>query len=153
EVVEVIFDPEEVTYPELLEVFGEVHDPTTRSSSRQYASLIFVSDEEDRDDAEAFLQELESDGGTRAFTEIVPTSTFYPAEDYHQKYYLQAEDLLWEEILADAGSFWEAVDSTRAARINGYLAGYGSPERLEEDLPSLELSSRAAAALTDLVGR
>lgn len=146
-----VFDPAKVGYGELLEVFASIHDPTARPFSSQYANLIFVSGEEERTTAEALLDRLAEDAGAEVFTRIVSTGAFYPAEDYHQKYYLQAEPLLWEEILADAGTFWEAADSTRAARINGYLAGYGSPERLEKDLPSLDLSPEAAALLVEIV--
>ena len=67
------------------------------------------------------------------FTEVVPFSEFYLAEAYHQKYRLQqVSDLMkdFRAIYPDDGDF---VSSTAAARINGYVAGYGTVERFQEE--------------------
>ena len=94
EAVQVAYDPAKVSYRTLLGVFWRNVDPTVRDRQfcdvgTQYRAAIFWHDEGQRREAEASLAELER---TKPFrekivTEIVPASEFYPAEEYHQKYY------------------------------------------------------------------
>lgn len=93
EVVEVIYDPAQVEYDQLLEVFWENHDPTTLNRQgpdigSQYRSAIFYHDAEQEAAAQASKDRLEQSGRLRRpiVTEIVPAAMFYPAEDYHQQY-------------------------------------------------------------------
>jgi peptide-methionine (S)-S-oxide reductase len=93
EVVEVTYDPEEVSYEELLEVFWVKHDPTQLNwlgwdVGDQYRSVIFFHDEEQRSAAERSKAELDASGRYRrpVVTVIEPAQTFYRAEDYHQRY-------------------------------------------------------------------
>lgn len=94
EAVQVHFDPERVSYRELLQNFWGCHDPTQVNRQgpdvgTQYRSAIFWHDEEQREAAEASKNELEQSGSVRAAiaTEIVPATTFWRAEDYHQRYF------------------------------------------------------------------
>ncbi|MCV0366826.1 MAG: peptide-methionine (S)-S-oxide reductase MsrA [Nitrosopumilus sp.] len=94
EAVEVEFDPDEISYEELLDVFWNNHNPTTLNRQgpdvgRQYRSAIFVHDEEQKKIAEKSKQDLENSGRFEnpVVTEIVPAPTFYKAEEYHQKYF------------------------------------------------------------------
>ena len=93
EVVEVLFDPSEVSYGELLEVFWRNHDPTTRNRQgpdvgSQYRSVVFYHSPEQKAAAEAKLAELEKSGRFRRpiVTQIEPAPKFYRAEEYHQQY-------------------------------------------------------------------
>ena len=93
EVVEVVFDPSEVSYAELLDVFWRNHDPTTRNRQgpdvgSQYRSVVFYHSPEQKAAAEAKLAELEKSGRFRRpiVTQIEPVPTFYRAEEYHQRY-------------------------------------------------------------------
>jgi peptide-methionine (S)-S-oxide reductase len=93
EVVQVEFDPEQVTYEELLKVFWECHDPTQLNRQgpdvgTQYRSVIFYHNEEQRKLAEASKEELDKSGkyDKPIVTEITPASTFWKAEEYHQRY-------------------------------------------------------------------
>jgi len=95
EVVLVVFDPDRVTYEELLRVFWENHDPTQgmrqgNDVGTQYRSGIYFVSDEQRAMAEqsrdAFQAELRSAGYGRITTEILPAPEFYYAEDYHQQY-------------------------------------------------------------------
>jgi len=93
EVVEVTYDPERVSYEELLEVFWGKHNPTQLNRQGwdvgdQYRSVIFFHDEEQRADAERSKAELGASGRYRqpVVTVIEPAQTFYRAEDYHQQY-------------------------------------------------------------------
>ncbi len=94
EAVEVEFDPDEITYDELLNVFWNNHNPTTLNRQgpdigNQYRSAIFYHDEEQKEIAERSKQILEQSGKHEnpVVTEIVPAPTFYAAEEYHQKYF------------------------------------------------------------------
>jgi peptide-methionine (S)-S-oxide reductase len=93
EVVEVTYDPARVTYDDLLNVFWTNHDPTTLNRQgpdrgTQYRSAIFYRDESQRIDAEASKERWNRSGRFRGsiVTEITPASTFYRAEEYHQRY-------------------------------------------------------------------
>ena len=93
EVVQVEFDPDEITYRELLEVFFAIHDPTTVNRQgpdvgSQYRSAVFYHGEEQREVAEALIEEFEREGVyDEVVTEVEPLETFYEAEEYHQDYY------------------------------------------------------------------
>jgi peptide-methionine (S)-S-oxide reductase len=96
EVVQIRFDPARVSYRELLEIFFVLHDPTTLNRQgndvgSQYRSAIFFHDAEQQVQAEAVVARLTAE---RAFdrpivTEITAASTFWPAENYHQRYFDQ----------------------------------------------------------------
>jgi peptide-methionine (S)-S-oxide reductase len=93
EAVEVTFDPDRVSYDDLLNVFWENHDPTQLNRQgpdygTQYRSAIFYHDAEQEAVARASKERLEQSGKFRRpiVTEIVPAATFYQAEEYHQQY-------------------------------------------------------------------
>ncbi len=93
EVVEVEFDPAEVGYNALLDVFWNNHDPTTLNRQgpdvgTQYRSAIFYNDGEQKELAERSKELISQSGRFKrpVVTEIVPATTFYRAEDYHQQY-------------------------------------------------------------------
>jgi len=99
EVVQVSFDPHEISYRELLEVFFAVHDPTTKDRQGpdvgpQYRSVIFYHDEEQRRTAEEVISELEARGiwDGPIVTEVAPFTAFYPAEEYHRDYFRRNPD-------------------------------------------------------------
>ena len=94
EAVEVDYDPGKVTYEDLLEVFWRAHDPTTPNRQgpdvgTQYRSAIFTHSPEQQAAALASKEKLEASGRLRdpVVTEITPAGPFYPAEDYHQRYF------------------------------------------------------------------
>jgi peptide-methionine (S)-S-oxide reductase len=94
ETVEVQYDPEQVSYEQLLEAFWNMHDPTTPNRQgpdvgAQYRSVVFYYDEEQRQAAEAMKERLSRSGrfSRPIVTEIVPAETFWRAEEYHQKYH------------------------------------------------------------------
>jgi peptide-methionine (S)-S-oxide reductase len=94
EVVQVTFDPREVRFRELLEVFFTIHDPTTLNRQgadvgTQYRSAIFYHTPQQRETAEAVIAEITSARiwDSPIVTEVTPFTKFYPAEDYHQDYF------------------------------------------------------------------
>ncbi len=93
EAVEIEYDPNEITYQELLDVFWNSHDPTSLNRQGpdigiQYRSSIFFHNESQKQDAEKTKEKLDSSGkfSKNIVTEIVPSPEFYKAEEYHQKY-------------------------------------------------------------------
>lgn len=93
ECVKIEFNTEEITYETLLDVFFTIHDPTTLNRQgndvgTEYRSVIFYTDESQKDVAEKKIAELEETGVWEGIvTEVVPLTEFYQAEDYHQRYY------------------------------------------------------------------
>ena len=94
EVVRVTFDADELSFPELLEVFFEIHDPTTLNRQgndigTQYRSVIFYTSDEQRRDAEKVIAALNASHAhsDQVVTALEPAKEFYMAEDYHQEYF------------------------------------------------------------------
>jgi peptide-methionine (S)-S-oxide reductase len=116
ESVQIVYDPAKVSYRKLLEVFWRNIDPTTPNRQfcdvgTQYRSAIFYHDETQKRLAEESKAALEASKKltSRVLTEIVPASTFYPAEEYHQHYYKK-----------------------NPLRYRFYRSGCGRDDRLEE---------------------
>ncbi len=95
ECLQIIFDPAKISFDELLEVFWQTHDPTTLNRQgndigTQYRSVIFIHNEAQRQKAEHYKTALDKSGAfdKPIVTSLEPFTRFYPAEDYHQNYYL-----------------------------------------------------------------
>lgn len=94
EAIQIAYDPKEVDYKALLEIFWTIHNPTTKNRQgfdfgTQYRSAIFYHSPEQEKAAKESIEELEKSGRfrDRIVTEVVPAAPFYKAEEYHQKYY------------------------------------------------------------------
>ncbi|MEM8679394.1 MAG: peptide-methionine (S)-S-oxide reductase MsrA [Planctomycetota bacterium] len=94
EVIQVTYDPQEVDYETLLEVFWKTHDPTTlnrqgNDTGTQYRSVVMFHNEDQQKLAAHYKQKLDESGifSDPIVTEIVPAATFYAAEAYHQNYF------------------------------------------------------------------
>ena len=94
EVVQVTFDPDQISFKEILEVFFTAHDPTTLNRQgadmgTQYRSVIFYHDEKQKTEAEAVIKELNASGiwDGPLVTELSPYTKFFKAENYHQEYF------------------------------------------------------------------
>jgi len=93
EVIQITYDPDAVSYEDLLEIFFQTHDPTTRDRQGndvgpQYRSAVFTHTPEQKQTAEAFIAKLnESDAfASPIVTEVTEINNYYPAENYHQNY-------------------------------------------------------------------
>lgn len=98
EVIEIEYDPTIITYEKLLDIFWEIHDPTQLNRQgvdvgTQYKSVIFYYDEDQKQTAIMSKNKLGESNKYQnpIVTEIRKVETFYPAEDYHQKYYLRGQ--------------------------------------------------------------
>lgn len=94
EVCQIYYNPDTISFEELLEVFWQVHDPTTLNRQggdvgTQYRSAIFYHNEAQKELAKKYLNKLDDEGVFLApiVTEITPFTNFYPAENYHQDYF------------------------------------------------------------------
>lgn len=94
EASQIVYDPSQISYDELLEAFWESHDPTTLNRQgndvgTQYRSVVFYRNERQKEKAETYKQKLNASGAFNApiVTAIEPLRNFYPAEGYHQDYY------------------------------------------------------------------
>ncbi len=151
EAFQVDFDPAVLSYKEILEIFWNNHNPTGKAWSRQYMAAVYFHNNEQESAALESKAALEEKLGAAVTTEIVSLEIFYPAEDYHQKYYLQARPELAGELLDYYPDFSDFVDSTTAARLNGYIGGYGDPESLNEEVDSFGLSPTGREILKGFV--
>ena len=99
EAIQIVYDPAQISYEELLQVFWKTHDPTTLNRQgadvgTQYRSVVFYHNEEQRLLAEEYKKQLDASGafGKPIVTEIAPYTEFYKAENYHQDYFNQHGD-------------------------------------------------------------
>ncbi|XP_053671443.1 peptide methionine sulfoxide reductase isoform X2 [Anopheles nili] len=139
EVIEIDYDPQKISYNELLDLFWNNHEyGLTTRIKRQYMSLILYHNEEQRVIAEANrIEEQIKRTPEQIITEIAPAGPFYPAENYHQKYRLQGHTDLAKSI----GLTPELLHSSHvAARLNGYLIGVAGLEQFEEEAKLLGLT-------------
>lgn len=96
EVIQITYNPDEISYDELLEVFWETHDPTTLNRQGndvgpQYRSVIFYHNDRQKELAEKYKQELDESGAFTkpVVTAIEPLSNYYSAENYHKNYFIK----------------------------------------------------------------
>ncbi|XP_053688397.1 peptide methionine sulfoxide reductase-like [Sabethes cyaneus] len=141
EVIEIQYDPTEITYSELLEMFWKNHE--YRSSARlkrEYMTLIMYHNEDQRRLAEASKAKQQTEEGNELIaTEIVPEGPLYPAESRNQKYRLQGHVDLVEELRLTP----ELLKTSHvAARLNGYLAGLGGLKQFQQESDKLGLSEK-----------
>lgn len=108
EVVQMEFDPKEISYEQLLEIFFGTHDPTTRNRQGgdvgpQYRSIILYHNQEQKKTAESVKAKLGKENvfGKPIVTEIEPLTTFYPAEQYHRDYYEKNRTQAYCQVVID----------------------------------------------------
>jgi hypothetical protein len=89
--------------------------------------------------------------GKTIHTEVLPFANFYPAEDYHQKYYLRQHRQILRQFQQVYPQAADLMNSTAAARVNGYIGGYGTAASLKADIDRLGLSEAAREELLERV--
>jgi hypothetical protein len=120
---------------------------------RQYKSAVFYHNEKQKRLATESRDRVAARLKKKIHTEIIPFSGFTLAEAYHQKYQLQLRDDFMREFRAMYPETEDFVNSTAAARVNGYLGGYGTLTQLQTELDSLGLSPGANDKLLEIVDR
>ena len=142
----------------MLEIFWDSHNPTRGAWSTQYKAALWVHNEQQAGLAEISKEQIAKAKTGKWFnrnihTEIIPASTFYLAETYHQKYLLQNSPKFWGEIIDIYRDSEEWINSTAAARLNGYVGGYGTLDQLEEEIDRLGLPETRQEELRRIVQR
>jgi peptide-methionine (S)-S-oxide reductase len=134
-----------------MDMFWSGHEPAVKSWSRQYRAAIFYhNDHQERLALEARAH-LQATITGEIKTDIAPFTEFYLAEDYHQKHALQHSYEYMQEFKALYPLFRDIISSTAAARVNGYLGGYGTLKMLQAELDSYGLSAKAREHLFNFV--
>jgi len=114
-------------------------------------SAIFYHNEEQKSLAEKSLKAAQQKSSRPIQTKILENSAFYDAEDYHQKYLLQRHPWLMNVLDIEPGT--ELNDSHIAARLNGYVGGYGNFAAFEAELPKLNLDEKTADYVRNIMKR
>lgn len=151
EAIEIIYDPDQISYAALLQVFWADHSPTREPWSRQYRSAIWPHDDEQRATAEASLAAEQVRRGQKIWTAIEAPTAFTPAEDDHQKYRLRRDDRLEAALRQRFQSEEAFYRSTVAARLNGYIAGHGTQAQFRADLADMGLPAELQQHLVETV--
>ncbi|MCP4401022.1 MAG: peptide-methionine (S)-S-oxide reductase [bacterium] len=152
EAIQIDYDPQQISYQELLRIFWGSHYPSSPTSG-QYRSAIFYHSAEQQQAAQENKGQEENRSGQKMYTEIEAFQEFYLAEDYHQKYTLRNREQFFYEYNILFPEILDFVNSTATARVNGYLAGHGTLEMLQEEFGLLGLSEQAQKELLDIVRR
>lgn len=106
EAIQITFDPNLISYKDLLYVFLTTHDPTQKDGQghdigSQYRSMIFYHDEEQKESAERAIKEAQKSYPAPIITEVIPFKAFYPAEGYHQDFYKNNPDSMYCRLVID----------------------------------------------------
>jgi peptide-methionine (S)-S-oxide reductase len=133
EALQVDFDPGQLSYEEVVGLFWQSHNPVAAPRGRQYMSAIWYGSESQRDVVDATRHELQERLEQDVTTRVLPLETFYRAEDYHQKYCLQRHHRLMSRFEVMYPDFRGIVDSTAAARLNGFAGGQGTASLLDQE--------------------
>jgi len=141
EVVQVEYDPARLDYEDLLEVFWANHNPFSSPHKRQYRGVVLVRDGAQRAAAESSEAALADRSGQAVETPVESLSSFTLAEDSHQKYELRSTPVVGDELVDLYGP--AVVDSTVAARLNGFVTGHGSESQRDAFLADVALSPAA----------
>jgi peptide-methionine (S)-S-oxide reductase len=153
ECVQIDFDPTVISYAELVDLMLALHDPGADSGHTQYDSLVLAQDEQQLQTARERVQAASARLGKPLATRIETLKKFWPAEDYHQKFYLRKDRTLLAQFRGMFGDDEVALrDSTAAMRVNGYASLGGTQARLDGEVESFGLSEPVRAHLDSLVG-
>ncbi len=145
EVVQVEYDPDVRSYADLLDVFWSNHDWRSAAPKRQYRGVVLAHDDRQEELAQHRRTALEERTGQSVQTAVERCGEFTLAEDYHQKYELRSTPIVGDELEALYGDAF--VDSTVAARLNGFVAGHGDSDQHSSWLARLELPPAAISEL------
>jgi len=128
EITEIQYEENVTSFHDLLEWFFSHHNPVVHNK-KQYQSAVLFVDDEQRALSEEALDRIQKKFGRKPDTYVTKLDRFYQAEDYHQKYWLRCRQDVYRQLkLSDP----ELVDSTLAAKVNAFLAGYDDSEVLHK---------------------
>ncbi len=153
ETLQVNFDPTIISFADIVDMFWNNHRPVVREyGGRQYLSILFYEDQEQQEIIAKKKLEWEQQLSLKIETEIVPLDHFFNAEERHQKYYLKRWPSAVEALRRHYPSEEDLVSSTLAARLNGFVKGYGTIRHIKEEIvDEWNLSTDAARELVRMI--
>ena len=155
ETIEIDYDPNMITYSDILNVFWANHYPfkDNYNKGRQYLSMLLYHDEHQKELVTHSRKHWEQQVGSKLETEIAAYSKFFKAEDKHQKYYLKR----YPDAIASLSSIYPGQDdlenSTLAARLNGFVKGFGTLAEIKEEVSQWEISERFRSLIIDRINK
>lgn len=150
ETVQIDFDPDILSFEEVLKQFWGNHYPNRDEyKGRQYISLLHYHNRAQAETIERVKKEAEMRLGEAIETEISPYGQFTLAEERHQKYYLKRYPKALEQLAAFYPSPALLVDSVFAARLNGFVKGFGTKEGLRQEIQSWPIDNANRKILVD----
>lgn len=147
EAIQIDFNPDEIDFAAILNLIWTSHNPISMARSSQYKSAIWYADDQQLATIKESVEPLVKKYDSELTTEILPLETFFGAEDYHQKYVLQRHDAVMKQFKAYYSNFNDFVDSTAAARLNGFAYGCGSRSLFEEEQSNYGFASEMLASV------
>ncbi|ANU14260.1 Peptide methionine sulfoxide reductase MsrA [Planococcus halocryophilus Or1] len=151
ETIQIEYDPQVISYANILKEFWRNHYPNRDNyKGRQYISLVHYHTDQQRQVIEAIRKEMETELGESIETEISPFSQFTLAEERHQKYYLKRYPKALDQLAALYPNKEMLVDSTFAARLNGFVKGFGTKDSLQKEINQWSIGETEKAFLTKL---
>jgi methionine-S-sulfoxide reductase len=149
---QVDYDPKQITFEKLLEEFWRSPNSCQRAGSRQYQSIVFYHNDEQKKLALASRERFAKKNKHAQETPVLPVGTFTLAEDYHQKFYLRQNRELEQELTAIYPALAEFTNSTAATKLNAYLGGHGTRKKLDKEIDDFGLSAEGKKKLREFVG-
>lgn len=152
ETLEIDFDPQTISFEEILDVFWNNHNPININGykGRQYMSVVFYRDGEQKHAIERVKERQEQVKG-KLETRIEPYAQFYLAEDRHQKYYLKRYPNAVEQLSTLYPAHDDLVNSTVAARLNGLAKGYTNLEHITNEILKWPTSEKNRERIIDII--
>ena len=139
--MQVDFDPTQISFEEIVDMVWQGHNPTRPAWSRQYMSALWYENDAQLEIINATKEAQAQHYGQEVLTPVLELETFYLAEDYHQKYNLQRFRGIMKPFNAMYPEFKGFVDSTAAARLNGFVSGYGTKALFNEEAAGYGISA------------
>lgn len=152
ESLQVEFDSSIISYQEILSIFWSNHNSNRENyRGRQYISLLLYHNENQKETILQIKRELEERRGEEIQTEAAPFHRFNRAEDYHQKYYLKRYPNAMKQLETIFPSEQNLVNSTLAARLNGFVKGFGNLGSLKEEIKQWPIDETARQKQLELL--
>ncbi|MDR6553153.1 peptide-methionine (S)-S-oxide reductase MsrA [Paenibacillus qinlingensis] len=153
ETVEIVFNSDLLSLENLLNVFWSNHNPTNINDykGRQYTSMVLYRDSNQQSAAQHVLTNREQQGNSKIDTEIAPYTTFYLAEDRHQKYYLKRYPDAIDKLRTLFSTDEELTNATLAARLNGLAKGYTNMDSIVSDIRTWPISTQQQEKMIRLI--
>lgn len=153
EVVEIDYDPEVISYGELIDIFFSSHNETLRPYDQRVKSLIFYRNDEEYGVAKSKLDAIraKTPDDESVYTELKSFEIFYLAEPEHQNRSLKLETSLYHELEDIFGSDDQMLLSILVSKLNGYIYGYGTLEGALELLDLSGLSEQSKARVIEVI--